>query len=359
MRIGLMVYGSLERATGGNIFDRMLVAGLRAQGDQVEVISLRPRGVVGRLSDNFAVRVRRTPDVLLQDELTHLSLLRLNARSRSYPIVSIVHNLHSSEPRPGWQNVLYRPVEQVYLRSVDGLIFNSLVTFQSVSSGLGINKPYVVAAPGGDRLGSARAAAVTSRAHAEGPLRLIFLANVTPLKGLHVLLDALALLDPHLFELEVVGSCEVQPQYARDMQRKAMDLRAGIAFHGPLDGKALARRLAHAQAMVIPSYYEGFGIAYLEGMAYGLPAIGTTAGAIPELIRSGVTGFLVAPGDSRGLAQLISRLASDRRLLATMAASALRHYRSQPTWMDCTTSVREFLVQVRLGTTLESPQRRR
>ncbi len=358
MKIGLIVYGSLDTATGGNVFDRMLVAGLRARGDEVKVISLPPRGFAGRLSDNFVVLPREDVDVLLQDELSHLSLLLPNTRRRTYPVVSIVHNLHSSEPRPRWQNTLYRPIERRYLGSVDGLIFNSFATLNSVRDRLGINKSYIVAAPGGDRLGSLAAAAVKSRAFGSGPLRLIFLANVTALKGLHVLLDALALLDPRLFELDIVGSCQVQPEYARAMRRKASRLGACIVFHGALDGKALAGKLRRAQVMVIPSYYEGFGIAYLEGMAFGLPAIGTHAGAIPETIHTGVTGFLIAPGDSRDLATHLNTLASDRRVLARMATSAIGYYKSRPTWDDCTAVIRDFLVRILAGTPSEGPQRR-
>jgi glycosyltransferase involved in cell wall biosynthesis len=344
MKIGLVVYGSLDVVTGGNVYDRVLVSRLRDRGDQVEIISLKKRGYLGNLTDNFSVHLVGDVDVLLQDELTHPSLLIPNARRRPYPIVSIVHNLHSSEGRPRWQNSAYGAIERRYLDSVDGLVFNSATTLESVRAGLGVDKPFVVAAPGGDRLGWLTLEAVRARAFETGPLRLLFLANVTALKGLRVLLEALSSLPKDRFELDVVGSCEAAPEYARAMQWQASRLAGRVGFHGVLDGKPLIERLERAQVMVIPSYYEGFGIAYLEGMAFGLPAIGTRAGAIPEIISSGANGFLIAPGDSQSLAAHLGTLDSDRDLLARMARSASGYFKSRPTWAESGDAIRGFLL---------------
>ncbi len=348
MRIGLSIYGSLEAVTGGNVLDRMLISHLRTQGDQVQVISVGPQLSVCRLADNLCA-LPPDFDVLVQDELTHLSHLLPNARHRNFPVVSIVHNLHSVEPRPRWQNALYAPIERNYLQSVDACIFNSRATLHSVRDGLGINKPFIVASPGGDRLGSSRPAAIASRAHEGGPLHLLFLANITPLKGLRTLLDALALLDPARFELDIVGSCEVEPAYSRAMQERASQLVGHIVFHGLLDGASLTALLRRAQVMVIPSQYEGFGIAYLEGMAFGLPAVGTMAGAIPEMISHGVNGFLIPPGDGRALAAHLLALETDRDLLARLALAAYEYFTRRPTWTQSCGLIREFLLNTLHG----------
>jgi glycosyltransferase involved in cell wall biosynthesis len=101
--------------------------------------------------------------------------------------------------------------------------------------------------------------------------------------------------------------------------------------------------LAGSDVLVIPSYYEGFGISYLEGMAFGLPAIGTTAGAIPYLVRDDVNGYLISPGDSTALADIIARIAADRALLLRLSLNARAFFSEQPTWEDSGRLVREFL----------------
>ena len=346
MHIGLIIYGSLDTMSGGYLYDRILVAYLRAQGDTVEVISLPWRNYFSHLTDNLHFRLPRILDILIEDELNHPSLLAANTQPHSYPILSLVHNLHSSEKRAAWQNTFYRAVEKRYLKSVDGFIFNSITTRDAVHALVADDKPYVIATPGGDRLGTLTLDQVRARASEPGPLRLLFLANVTPLKGLHVLLEALGLqtLD---FRLDIAGSLTVDPLYAQEMQRKVIlsGLQSKIFFHGILDGEALTERLRQSQVLVIPSFYEGFGIAYLEGMAFGLPAIGTRAGAIPKLIKDGENGYLINPGDSKALAKCLQALTADRELLDRLSLNALQHFQSQPTWAQVAESIRNFLLR--------------
>ena len=114
MRIGLVIYGSLETVSGGYIYDRMLIEHLRHQGDQVEIISLPWRDYGRHLIDNLSWSLYRrlrcaSFDVLLQDELNHPSLLGLNHWLRNrvrYPILAIVHHLRCNEARSAWQNAV-------------------------------------------------------------------------------------------------------------------------------------------------------------------------------------------------------------------------------------------------------------
>ncbi len=350
MMIGFVVYGSLDTVSGGYLYDRKLVAYLRSQGDDVRIISISPGSYFSHLLDSFVFRLPSDLDVIIEDELVHPSLLLANLRrSSSAPVLSLVHNLHSSERRAAWRNAFFRRIEKWHLRSVDGYIFNSAATRQSVARLVSAPNPQVLAPPGGDRLGSLSPDLVQERARKSGPLRLLFLANVTPLKGLHVVLDALKHLPGDSYTLDVAGSLGVDHRYAIRMQQEAAGLSAPVVFHGVLDGPLLAALLSGSDVLVLPSFYEGFGIAYLEGMAFGLPAIGTTAGAIPDMIDEGVNGYLIAPGDSAGLAAILTQLASDRELLARLSAGALSYFLSSMTWDESAASVRRFLLEMVRG----------
>jgi glycosyltransferase involved in cell wall biosynthesis len=98
--------------------------------------------------------------------------------------------------------------------------------------------------------------------------------------------------------------------------------------------------------LAVPSSYEGFGIAYLEGMSFGLPAIGTTAGAASEIITDGVDGYLVRPEDPETLAARLSVLARDRALLERLSLNALERYRRQPKWEETAARIRAFLAMM-------------
>lgn len=354
MHVGLVIYGDLETVSGGYIYDRKLVEYLRSQGDQVEIISLPWRNYGLHLTDNLSLalyqRLRRISlDVLLQDELNHPSLFWLNGWLRSrvpYPVITIVHHLRCSEARPAWQNRLYRWVEQRYLLRLDGFIFNSQTTRRSVERLAGAARPSIVAYPAGDRLNpGVPPDQIAGRARQPGPLRILFIGNLIPRKGLHTLLAGLSRLPPATWHLDVVGRLDLDPAYTRSIRRQISQpgLRGQVSLSGPLPDAQLARRLAQSHLLCVPSSYEGYGIVYVEGMGFGLPAIASTAGAASEIITHGQDGFLVAPGDGVALASHVESLIRDRERLVRMGLAAYQRYRHHPTWAETAGQIRQFL----------------
>jgi glycosyltransferase involved in cell wall biosynthesis len=356
MRLGLVIYESLETLSGGYLYDRKLVEHLRQQGDQVEIVSLPGRTYLKHLGDNFSTFLlnkleQLSMDILIQDELNHPSLFWINQRlkgRRKICIISIVHHLLSDEPRPGWQNALYRSIERKYLDSVDGYVFNSHTTQQVVSNMVSGGRPGQVAYPGGDRLHPRMTSEkIVARAFEPGPLRVIFLGNIIRRKGLHVLLRALPRLREGDWRLIVVGDLDLDKAYTRQVMRlvKRAGIQGNVRFLGPLQKTGLADQLQQSHLLVVPSHYEGFGIAYLEGMGFGLPAVATTAGAAREIITDGLNGFLVPPGDAEALAQRLGELAGNRDRLVVMSLAARDRYLSHPTWDETTSLIRKFLLR--------------
>jgi glycosyltransferase involved in cell wall biosynthesis len=357
LRLGLLIYGSLDFISGGFIYDRHLVDNLRRQGDQVEVISLPWRAYARGLTDNLRPglgrRLREASfDALLQDELAHPSLIRLNLglRSRvSYPIIAIVHHLRCREPHPAWQNWFFRLAERQYLASVAGLVCVSETTRADVESLVGRKHPAVVAPPGGDGLpGTATREQIAARAAAAGPLKIIFVGNLIPRKELHTLLAALATLPRADWRLKVAGSLTADPGCAGAIRRQieAAGLAGQVSLLGTLTVPELAAAMMDSHLLAVPSSYEGFGIAYLEGMGFGLPAIAGARGAAREIIKPGLNGFLVPPGNAEALAGFISLLAKDRERLTSMSLAAYQSFTAHPTWRESAGMVREFLQQM-------------
>ena len=351
MKIGFVIYGSLNTVSGGYLYDRKLVEYLHAQGDTVEIISLPWRNYGAHLMDNFRFRLPKDLDILIQDELNHPSLIGANRGAHPYPIVSLVHHLRCSELRPQWQNDLYRVVEKKYLQSVDGFIFNSKTT-QGVVNGLIENdKPSVVAYPPTDRFGDVISENEIRERAKVNELRILFLGNVIYRKGLHTLLEALNRVgrdNISSYKLDVVGGLGAEPKYAEEMQRfvTVNDLSSMVTFHGALDNQPLIDMYKQAHVMAVPSSYEGFGIVYLEGMGFGLPAIGTTAGAASEVITHDSDGYLIKPDDATTLASHLSELATNRELLLKLSLNAVKRYQQQPKWDETAKSIREFLYAI-------------
>jgi glycosyltransferase involved in cell wall biosynthesis len=123
-------------------------------------------------------------------------------------------------------------------------------------------------------------------------------------------------------------------------------LERNVTFLGQVAEESLRERLLQSHLLVVPSSYEGFGIVYLEGMGYGLPAIGTDAGAAGEVITHLENGYLITPGDFHALAEHIRTLDQDRFTLEKMGLAAIRHYARHPSWDEMGRSIRGFLESV-------------
>ena len=354
MRFGLIIYGRLEQNSGGYLYDRKLVEHLRRQGHQVSVISLPPSSYIAHLADNFSTallsKIKKLKlNLLLQDELNHPSLFLLNEHIKagfSLPIIAIVHHLRASEEHSALVKPIYRAIETRYLESVDGFIYNSLTTKKAVAEMLRRAKPGVVAQPGGDRLvPKISTAQVRKRAGQPGPLRVIFIGNLVRRKAPHLLLKAAAALERGTVHLTFAGGAQSEPAYARSLKAlaKGHGLDPWVEFCGHLNIKELRARLRASQVLAVPSSYEGFGIAYLEGMGFGLPPIGARAGAAPALIHHGRTGYLIEPGNARQLAEYLNRLHRDRALLARLGGAARQLWSRQPTWKQSMARIGNFL----------------
>lgn len=356
MRLGFIVPDGLDHLSGGFLYDRMLVKHLRASGWQVDVVPFHWGSYAGDLMRNLPLGSHPVLDpgpldVLLEDELSHPALLAFNRQLRreaDIPIIAVVHHLRSSEARPAWMNALYRRVEKLYLGDVDGAVCNSLATRRSVEALWPDPRPSVVASPGRGRPErQVDTEDVQSRALRAGPLKLIFLGNIIPRKGLLTLLNALARIMGLDWQLEVIGDLTVDPAHVRRIRRAIRErgLDPRVTLVGRVHPASLAARLEQGHLMVVPATYEGFGIAYLDGMSYGLPAVATTAGGASEIVRHGHNGLLVAPNDTDGLARGLAGLINDRHALAEMGMAALETYRGHPSWSDSAELVRRFLFE--------------
>ncbi|ELZ42989.1 glycosyl transferase group 1 [Halorubrum californiense DSM 19288] len=353
MNVGFALYGSLDEQSGGFRYDRKLVAGLRAAGDTVEVVELPwrayPRGLLDNALPGVRDRLRVDVDVLLQDELAHPSLLRAN-RDLPYPVVSVVHHLRASEPRR--LSPLYRAVERRYLATVDGVVCNSAATRDAVAA-LGVDPAAtVVAPPAGDRFDPAiNDDAIEARAASlggpdPGPLRVAFVGNVEPRKGLDTLVAGVDRADTAV-DLTVVGRV-VDEGHVADVRRivRERGLDDHVRFAGRLSDAELADALRGSHVLAVPSRYEGFGIVYLEGMSFGLPAIASRAGGAGETVADGETGVLVDPDDPAAVARALDEFAGDPDRLAAMGRAARRRYERHPDWAESTARVRRLLAEI-------------
>jgi glycosyltransferase involved in cell wall biosynthesis len=216
-------------------------------------------------------------------------------------------------------------------------------------------RPTLVAYPGADRFGDPLPPARVRERAREEPLRVLFVGSVTPRKRLVPLIEGLARVSAP-WELTVVGDTTVAPAYVRRVRDRvdALSIHDRVTFAGRVTDADLRGAFERHHLLAVPSAYEGFGIVYVEGMGFGLPAIASNAGGAPETVRDRYNGRLVAPGDASAITDVIAPLARDRDRLADMGCAALETYHAHPTWDDTGRRVRTFLRAVADGAGADS-----
>ncbi|GAA1095222.1 glycosyltransferase family 4 protein [Tsukamurella spumae] len=164
-----------------------------------------------------------------------------------------------------------------------------------------------------------------------GAPRLLYVGRLEYEKGVQDLIAALARVRrTHPGTTLTVAGDGTQAAWLRDVAREHRVLRA-VEFTGALDHEELVAQLHSADALVIPSRYEPFGIVALEGAATGIPVIATTAGGLADFIRTGETGLSVEPADVPALTAAI-RTVLDEPATAHLHARAARAEVEELTW---------------------------
>ena len=330
-----LVPGDPATRTGGYGYDRRIVADLRARGRKVDVHRLgetfpRPDAVDLELA---ADTLRSFDDgaLVVIDGLAAGAMPGVLARAAErLRLVALVHHplaLETGLDRREAKRL--RESEREALRHVRRVIATSEATERTLATDYGVPAARIaVVTPGTDP-------APLARGSSNGSLALLCVGAIVPRKGHDVLLDALEPLPDHAWRLACVGSLVRDRDWADGLLRRVHGgaLAGRVTFTGELDDDALGAHYAAADAFVLATHHEGYGMAFTEALARGLPVIGTNAGAVPDTVPE-EAGLLVEPGDAPALREVLSRFLEDGNLRAALGAGARRARRTLPTWAD-------------------------
>jgi D-inositol-3-phosphate glycosyltransferase len=156
---------------------------------------------------------------------------------------------------------------------------------------------------------------------------LLYVGRLQPIKGLETLLEAMTRL-PGPARLLVVGGDQDEPENGHGEWLRARVLALGLGdrvrFLGPQRQDRLPLFYAAAEATVMPSHYESFGMVALEAMACGTPVVASRVGGLRTTVRDGATGYLVPEGDAAALAERLRILLEDRATRERLGREAVR-----------------------------------
>ncbi|HYP13181.1 MAG TPA: glycosyltransferase [Bryobacteraceae bacterium] len=159
------------------------------------------------------------------------------------------------------------------------------------------------------------------QANADGAVRLICVARLAPVKGQHVLVDAVNLLQREGLRVELcfVGDGPDRPGLERHV--RDLGLQSSVVFEGWCNQDRVRALYAATDIFVLASFAEGIPVVLMEAMAMEIPCVATNITGVPELISDNVNGFLVTPSDERQLADSIARLIHSPELRESIGRS--------------------------------------
>jgi glycosyltransferase involved in cell wall biosynthesis len=337
--------GDLSTVTGGYAYDRRVIAELSHLGWEVELVSLGegfPRPSADQKAHAEA-RLLATPDrPIVIDGLAFGALPEVaEALHRTHPVVALIHHplaLETGLTEPDAQALFAS--ERAALASARCVVATSGWTAGLLSERFGVAvERLAVILPGTDRAPFA--------AGGNKPLCLISVGAIGARKSFDLLVEALAPLADQSWRLVIAGDRRRDPA-------AAAQLDAAIARHGfggriDVVGTVTPDRLealyAAADLFVLPSRFEGYGMAFAEALAHGLPVIGTTGGATRYTVPA-AAGRLVAPGDVAALTDALRQLIDDDERRRTLAAGARAAAMRLPSWSDAGVAFSDLLTRL-------------
>jgi glycosyltransferase involved in cell wall biosynthesis len=332
-RVAFAVPGDLATPTGGYAYDRRMIAELGDLGWQIDLLDLGD----GFPSPDAATRGAARMQLLalpagrsiIVDGLA-LGVLPETAAELAgrNPLLALVHHPLALEHGllPDQAETL-RASERAALAAVRGVVVTSAATARLVAADYGVPAERIaVARPGSDR-------APQALGSNDGVVRLLSVGAIVPRKGFDVLTAALATLADLPWRLTIAGDRSRDRDAAARLDADIIShgLANRVAVLGAVSPQQLATLYMEADAFVLASRFEGYGMAYAEAIAHGLPVIGSNSGAIADTVPPGA-GLLVAPGDIRALADALRQVIGDDGLRQRLASAARVAAPQLPTW---------------------------
>jgi glycosyltransferase involved in cell wall biosynthesis len=334
-RVAFAVPGDLATPTGGYAYDRRMIGELHQLGWQVNVVDLGEGFPHASAAQKEIARVRlfAVPGgcPIVVDGLAFGVLPEVaHALRQRNPLVALVHHPLALETGlPPEAAADFWASERAALAAARRVVATSASTARLLSADFGVAAERIsIAPPGTDR-------APPAQGKSDGIVRLLSVGSIVPRKGFDVLIAALAKVADLPWRLTIAGDRGRDPatsaRLAADIT--CFKLAGRVDCRGALPAEELAVLYQRADVFVLASRFEGYGMAFAEAIAHGLPVIGTTAGAIADTVPAGA-GVLVPPDDVAALAAALRRLIEspdERRWLAAQACAAAA---TLPVWPD-------------------------
>lgn len=167
-----------------------------------------------------------------------------------------------------------------------------------------------------------------------GPVELLSIGSVTPLKGFADALEAVARLGSLDLRWTIIGDLDAAPEHTAALRRRTaeLSLEQRVVFAGQRDHGQTLEQLSRSDLLLVTSYTENHPLVALEALASGVPVVGYAVGGLPDIVKHGEHGLLAPLLDIAALSACIGDLVQRPALRWELAAGCVRAAAALPTW---------------------------
>lgn len=181
--------------------------------------------------------------------------------------------------------------------------------------------------------------------------QLLYVGTVEPRKGIEFLINSLQYVKRD-YVLNIIGKYDAESKYWMSIKKliSKYGIESKVHFLGRVPQEELNKYYEHARAFVFPSLNEGYGLAVLEAMGYGLPVIAFANTAMPYTIKNDYNGYLTKNKDVRGFGENIEKVLSiDEEKYNALSKAAIKTFEETKTEEDLKNQVSDFINKVLVG----------
>ncbi len=337
--------GDIDTPTGGYAYDRRVLNLLPQFGVEVKHLALPPGFPFPSEEEleETANRLASVPSdaVLLIDGLAFGALPEDLLRGIPAPIIAVLH--HPLGLETGLQEADRHRLlssEKAALRFARRIVVTSQATAETLRElSFAPPPPITVAKPGTEPAERATGG--------NGVFEIISVGAVIPRKGHDVLVDALAKLPHRGWRCTIAGSLDRDHDFVARLtqQIEALQLQDNVHLAGPLGSEILHSHYGKADIFALPSRYEGYGMAFAEAVAHGLPIVAARAGAVPSTVPADAA-ILVEPDNADALSDALHALIGDKDYRQKLSDAAWAHAQALPRWEDTTRIIADAIQKV-------------
>jgi len=340
-KLVFVVPGDINTQTGGYVYDRRLLDGLRAQGRDVQLISLGASYPHPTEAD--ALDAREKLAGLAPDAAVMIDGLALGAMNTSLissikaPLVAMIHHplAHESGLNDESKKLLFE-TERANLAQASIVIVPSSHIAGILISDYGVPSYKITVAPPGLDLDPVARAPIT-------PPMILSVGIQVRRKGHDLLIRALAEIKDLSWQAVIVGAAR-DAEYAQELLdlRAELGLEGRIRLAGQVSDQELHSLYSQASIFALATRFEGYGMVFAEAMAFGLPIISSDVGAVAETVPS-AAGLLIEPNDANKLSLTLKRLLLEPELRKTLGQGSLSEGLKLGNWDSVATTVGALL----------------